>query len=337
MVDAVVPGSITFEWLEGGHFLVQRSRNEHELFPDAICVIGAPEEGEGLLMEYFDSRGVRRTYGISFEDGELRIWRDEPGLRAALRGDTLARRLRGPVPARPHAGRLAGRPEGDLPLSRLTPLPPRLDGGMNSPSGPVVRRLLLAAAALCVLGGAGAEALAQSDERFALVGGSFGAGRHYLVVYGPPGATVRIEEELGEPQAPGRDGHDRGGRRRLVQARVRLALRPPRQALRGDHDLRRRRARCALRDPHALVLAPVGARAPPPRRRRQRGERARGRPLARGRARHASARARRRGGRAATGCASRTGAAGRGSGSGSGSRASGASSCAPTISACGAR
>ena len=79
MVDAVVPGSITFEWLEGGHFLVQRSRNEHELFPDAICVIGAPEEGEGLLMEYFDSRGVRRTYGISFEDGELRIWRDEPG------------------------------------------------------------------------------------------------------------------------------------------------------------------------------------------------------------------------------------------------------------------
>ena len=73
---------------------------------------------------------------------------------------------------------------------------------MNSPSGPVVRRLLLAAAALCVLGGAGAEALAQSDERFALVGGSFGAGRHYLVVYGPPGAAVRIEEELGDRRLP---------------------------------------------------------------------------------------------------------------------------------------
>ena len=28
-------------------------------------------------MEYFDSRGVRRTYGISFEDGVLRIWRDD--------------------------------------------------------------------------------------------------------------------------------------------------------------------------------------------------------------------------------------------------------------------
>jgi hypothetical protein len=75
----VVPGSITFEWLEGGRFLVQRSRNEHELFPDAICVTGAPEAGEGLVMEYFDSRGVRRTYGISLEDGVLRMWREAPG------------------------------------------------------------------------------------------------------------------------------------------------------------------------------------------------------------------------------------------------------------------
>lgn len=78
-VDAVVPGSATFEWLEGGHFLIQRSRNEHELFPDAISIIGVPEDSDGLVMEYFDSRGVRRTYGISLEDGVLRIWRDHPG------------------------------------------------------------------------------------------------------------------------------------------------------------------------------------------------------------------------------------------------------------------
>ena len=79
LFDGVVPGSITFEWLEGGHFLVQHSRNDHELFPDAICVICAPESGEGLVMEYFDSRGVRRTYGISLEHGVLRMWRDAPG------------------------------------------------------------------------------------------------------------------------------------------------------------------------------------------------------------------------------------------------------------------
>jgi hypothetical protein len=79
LLDAVVRGSVTYEWLEGGRFLIQRSRSEHESFPDGISVIGAPESGEGLVMEYFDSRGVRRTYGISLEDGVLRTWRDHPG------------------------------------------------------------------------------------------------------------------------------------------------------------------------------------------------------------------------------------------------------------------
>jgi hypothetical protein len=80
MFDGVVAGITTFEWLQGGHFIVERSRNDHDLFPDAIGVIGAPEAGEGLVMEYFDSRGVRRTYAVSIEDGVLRIWRDYPGL-----------------------------------------------------------------------------------------------------------------------------------------------------------------------------------------------------------------------------------------------------------------
>jgi hypothetical protein len=79
MTDAVVPGTVTYEWLEGGHFVIQRSHNEHEQFPDAISVIGAPETGDGLVLEYFDSRGVRRTYGVSFRDGELRMWREHPG------------------------------------------------------------------------------------------------------------------------------------------------------------------------------------------------------------------------------------------------------------------
>lgn len=78
LLDAVVPGRCTFEWLEGGHWLVQRTHNDHELFPDAISVIGAPEAGDGLVMEYFDSRGVRRTYGASLEYGVLRLWRDDP-------------------------------------------------------------------------------------------------------------------------------------------------------------------------------------------------------------------------------------------------------------------
>jgi hypothetical protein len=93
LIDAVVPGTVEYAWLEGGHFIVQRSHNDHELFPDAICVIGAPESGDGLVMEYFDSRGVRRTYGISLDGRVLRMWRDAPGFdqrySATLAHDTF--------------------------------------------------------------------------------------------------------------------------------------------------------------------------------------------------------------------------------------------------------
>jgi hypothetical protein len=49
------------------------------LIPDAISIIDASETGDGLVMEYFDSRGVRRTYRVSLDDGLGRIWRDHPG------------------------------------------------------------------------------------------------------------------------------------------------------------------------------------------------------------------------------------------------------------------
>lgn len=78
LVDELVPGSVTFEWLEGKRFLIQRARNDHELFPDAIWLVGAAESGDGLVAEYFDSRGVRRTFEGSLEDGELRFWGEFP-------------------------------------------------------------------------------------------------------------------------------------------------------------------------------------------------------------------------------------------------------------------
>lgn len=56
-----------------------RSHADHELFPDGISVIGPPEAGEGLVMEYFDSRGIRRTYNVSVDGGVWRMWRDAPG------------------------------------------------------------------------------------------------------------------------------------------------------------------------------------------------------------------------------------------------------------------
>jgi len=91
--EGVVTGTTVFDWLDGGHFVVQRSLNEHPSFPDAIGIIGPRETGAGLALEFFDSRGVRRTYEVSLDAGVLRIRRDHPAFAqrftAALAADSF--------------------------------------------------------------------------------------------------------------------------------------------------------------------------------------------------------------------------------------------------------
>jgi len=84
LLDEVIHGTVTYEWLEGGRFLLQHTHTDNERIPDGLFVIGPPEEGDGLVAEYFDSRGVRRTYVVSLDDGVLRMWRDAPGFDQRL-------------------------------------------------------------------------------------------------------------------------------------------------------------------------------------------------------------------------------------------------------------
>ena len=94
--DGVVRGRVTYGWLEGGRFLIQRSVNDHPVFPDSLCVIGVMEGENDLSMQYFDSRGVHRLYAIGFDGRELTLERNAPGFaqRASAKlsddGSTLA-------------------------------------------------------------------------------------------------------------------------------------------------------------------------------------------------------------------------------------------------------
>jgi hypothetical protein len=74
------PGApVSFEWLSGGRFLIQRWEVPVPEAPDGIAIIGADPEREGnYLQHYFDSRGVARVYKMSFEDGVWKLRRDEP-------------------------------------------------------------------------------------------------------------------------------------------------------------------------------------------------------------------------------------------------------------------
>jgi hypothetical protein len=92
-LDGVAHGEATFEWLEGGQFLIYRSRNDVPEAPDSISIIGAPDGGE-LTMFYFDSRGVHRVYRMALSETEWTLSRDHPGFSqhfiGKLGGDMIA-------------------------------------------------------------------------------------------------------------------------------------------------------------------------------------------------------------------------------------------------------
>jgi hypothetical protein len=74
---------VSFEWLPGERFLVERWEVPVPEAPDGIAIIGSDPEEEGrYLQHYFDSRGVARVYKMSFEDGVWKLWRDEPDFSA---------------------------------------------------------------------------------------------------------------------------------------------------------------------------------------------------------------------------------------------------------------
>jgi hypothetical protein len=71
-------GTVSFEWMPGGWFLVERWQVPIPEAPDGVAVIGWDNGRQRLLQHYFDSRGVSRVYEMSVEDGVWRLARTEP-------------------------------------------------------------------------------------------------------------------------------------------------------------------------------------------------------------------------------------------------------------------
>ena len=74
------PGDIgarlSFEWMPGRQFVVQRWQVPVPEAPDGLAILGFNEPRDTFLQHYFDSRGVARVYEMSFGDGEWKLWRD---------------------------------------------------------------------------------------------------------------------------------------------------------------------------------------------------------------------------------------------------------------------
>ena len=71
-------GLTTFEWLEGGGFLIERSTVARPEFPNSISIIGPTGADGGLQQHYFDSRGVARVYEMTLANGTWTLFREGP-------------------------------------------------------------------------------------------------------------------------------------------------------------------------------------------------------------------------------------------------------------------
>lgn len=79
-------GRTTFEWFDGGFFLIQRATAEDPGAPSGIMIIGLDTEPGTFEQHYFDSRGVARVYQMSLDGTTWKLWRAAPGFHQRYTG-----------------------------------------------------------------------------------------------------------------------------------------------------------------------------------------------------------------------------------------------------------
>ncbi len=71
-------GRTSFDWIEGGAFLIMRSEVDEPDIPSGIAIFGSDDVVKKYFMLYFDERGVSRKYDAAITGNQLTWWRDDP-------------------------------------------------------------------------------------------------------------------------------------------------------------------------------------------------------------------------------------------------------------------
>jgi hypothetical protein len=77
--DTILHGHVSFEWLEGGAFLMMRSEIDDPRFPQGIAILGSDDSEGEYYMLTFDERGVSRKHEVSLHEKIWKWWRNAPG------------------------------------------------------------------------------------------------------------------------------------------------------------------------------------------------------------------------------------------------------------------
>ncbi len=81
-----VQGQVSFEWIEGGDFLVMRQGKRAGRSPYAAWFFARDESADDYVALYCDDRRVSRIYRMRFAGGDWQLWREAPGFRQRFKG-----------------------------------------------------------------------------------------------------------------------------------------------------------------------------------------------------------------------------------------------------------
>jgi len=84
--DTILHGLASFEWVEGGAFLMMRTEIDDPRFPTGIAIIGSDDSEGAYYMLTFDERGVSRKYDMSLRDNIWKWWRNAAGFLQRYEG-----------------------------------------------------------------------------------------------------------------------------------------------------------------------------------------------------------------------------------------------------------
>lgn len=74
----LLEGHASFNWIEGGAFLIWHSKINEKGFPTGTAIFGSDNATGEVFMLYFDERQVSRKYEVSIQDNIVKWWRNVP-------------------------------------------------------------------------------------------------------------------------------------------------------------------------------------------------------------------------------------------------------------------
>jgi hypothetical protein len=86
LIPDTLHGHASFEWVEGGAFLMMRWEIDEPGVPSALVTFGSDDSAGTYSMLYFDERGVSRIFEATLQDNVWKYWRNAPGFSQRVTG-----------------------------------------------------------------------------------------------------------------------------------------------------------------------------------------------------------------------------------------------------------